>query len=74
LATRQPELKDSGVTLGMEATDLKTLETVNRRNQSLERTNAWTTGFGKYAEHPVRKFEDDETYAKAYHHLYDETK
>lgn len=74
LAHRQPKLASKDVPRGMEATNMDAVDTANRRNQSLERSTSWKFGFGSYADQPIRAFDDDETYAKTYHHLYDDRK
>lgn len=75
LSTRQPQISDQEVPLGMEATDLDLVNKVNRRNQSLERSNAtWKGSFAEATDRAVKKLKDDETYAKEYHRLYSKEK
>jgi len=74
LATRQPQIAEREVPLGMEATDLDVVEATIRRNQSLERAstnfNRNRGSFTQAADRTVRSFKDDETYAAEYHRAY----
>ena len=74
LSARQPQQGDQGVPLGMEATDLNSVAAVNRRNQSLDRSNSWHGSFAEATDRSVVQFKDDETYASAYHRLYSKPK
>ena len=72
LSSRQPARKVSGeVPLGMEATDLSAVNSVARRNESLERSHtSWTRRSGMLsgaADTDIQPLSDDETYAKRYH-------
>lgn len=62
--------------LGMEALDLALVQSVNRRNASLERVSTFfapkrkTGSFLEHAETSVTPLPDDETYAARFHRAY----
>ena len=72
LAQRRPERADSSVPLGMEALDLKLVEQVNSRNNSLERANTVPIGENKrggflsVTEPKTAPMPEDETYSKRF--------
>ena len=77
LSTRQPPREAPGKTpLGLEAVDMGMIESVNRRNASLERVNTFFTPNRKYgsfaerAETRIAPLPDDETYAAHYYRAY----
>jgi hypothetical protein len=81
LSYRQPERPDTrDVPLGLEAVDMSIVESVNRRNASLERVNTFFAPKGRkgsYLEHAetrVSALPDDETYAARYHRAYNQKK
>ena len=72
LSGRQPARRISkDVPLGMEATDIDSVNSVNRRNESLERSHTnWTRGSrtrSASADTDIQPLADDETYAKRFH-------
>ncbi|WP_299963042.1 hypothetical protein [uncultured Roseobacter sp.] len=82
LSHRQPEGRAASrtVPLGMEATDLDLIQSVNRRNAGLERVSTFFRPFSgqRYAledaETQTRAFADDETYAARYHRAFNQKK
>jgi hypothetical protein len=81
LSHRQPQRADDGqVPLGMEEIDLSMVESVNRRNASLERVSTFfgnnrrLGSFLEHAETRVTPLADDETYAARYYRAYKQTK
>ena len=81
LADRQPaRVKDTGVQLGLEAIDMSVIDSVNRRNSSLERVSTFfgskrrSGSFSESADTHVKPFTDDENYAAQYHRAYNQKK
>ncbi|MEM8577815.1 MAG: hypothetical protein AAGF60_08185 [Pseudomonadota bacterium] len=74
LSAARPALGEREVPLGLEAIDTRMIESVNRRNQALERTynpiTQRTRRFGALENadtDSVVHFADDETYASRFH-------
>ena len=81
LSARQPKLQqDDKTPLGMEAIDMSLINSVNRRNASLERVSTFfgpkrrNASFLENAETSLTPLSDDETYAARYHRAYNQKK
>lgn len=78
LAERRPERGEMGQEperpLGMEATDLRLVDEVSRRNDALERTNMMRTGgrmpLASASSLHIKAMPEDETYAQRFHEAF----
>ncbi len=74
LSARQPARAEKEVPLGMEAIDMSKIDSVNRRNDALERSSTLFSQNNPSLTHKastrVKAMPEDETYAATYHRAF----